>query len=182
MTYRNVVSAVVRALAAETINSAGGNDFEPKVQCAKQKGEIVGKEAAFLQDCWVHSRLRKSLSAAHWLALLAQYSTHPERKHEAIIIIAKAIKSPAPERFRHAAVVTWAMPKLPGVEGKRSTNVLPAGWYCMDSWLDEPTPERTQYRWKSGICKELKGMVDSALSEAQTILDSEGLIESNIAA
>ena len=51
MTYRNVVSAVVRALAAETISSAGGCDFEPKVQCAKQKGEIVGKEAAFLQDC-----------------------------------------------------------------------------------------------------------------------------------
>lgn len=182
MTYRNVVSAVVRALAAETISSAGGCDFEPKVQCAKQKGAIVGKEAAFLVDCMVFSRLRKGLAPAHWLALLAQYSTHAERKHDAIIVIAKAIKSPAPERFRHAAVVTWAMPKLPGVEGKRSTNVLPAGWYCMDSWLDEPTPERTQYRWKSGICKELKGMVDSALSEAQTILDSEGLIESNIAA
>jgi hypothetical protein len=62
MTYRNVVSAVVRALAAETINSAGGCDFEPKVQCAKQKGEIVGKEAAFLQDCWVFGRLHKSLT------------------------------------------------------------------------------------------------------------------------
>lgn len=30
MIYRNVISAVVRALAAETINSAGGCDFEPK--------------------------------------------------------------------------------------------------------------------------------------------------------
>ena len=182
MTYRNVVSAVVRALAAETINSAGGCDFEPKVQCAKQKGEIVGKEAAFLVDCMVFSRRRKGLAPAHWLALLAQYSTHTERKHDAIVAIAKTIKSPAPERFRHAAVVTWAMPKLPGQDGKRSTNVLPAGWYCMDNWLDEPTAERTQYRWKSAICKELKSMVDAALAEAQGILDAEGLIKDDIAA
>jgi hypothetical protein len=66
MTYRNVVSAVVRALAAETINSAGGCDFEPKVQCAKQKGEIVGKEAAFLTDCWVFGRLHKGLEASSY--------------------------------------------------------------------------------------------------------------------
>lgn len=176
MTYHNVVSAVVRALAAETINSAGGCDFEPKVQCAKQKGEIVGKEAAFLVDCMVHARLRAQLAAEHWLVLVAQYSTHTERKHEAIISIARAIRSPAPERFRHAAVVTWAMPKLPGQDGKRSTNVLPVGWYCMDNWLDEPIAERTQYRWKSAICKDLRRRVDEALSEVQVILDGEGLI------
>jgi hypothetical protein len=74
------------------------------------------------------------------------------------------------------------MPKLPGQEGKRSTNTLPAGWYCMDNWLDEPVAERTQYRWKSAICKELKGMVDAALAEAQGILDAEDLIETDIAA
>lgn len=176
MNYQNVVSAVVRALAAETINSAGGCDFEPKVQAAKQKGAIVGKEAAFLIDCMVHARLRTQLKSHHWLALVAQYSTHTERKHEAIITIAKAIRSPAPERFRHAAVVTWAMPKLPGQEGKRSTNILPEAWYCMDNWLDEPVAERTQYRWKAGICKDLKRRVDEALVEAQTILDEEGLI------
>ncbi|OZY60411.1 hypothetical protein CJF39_05890 [Pseudomonas lundensis] len=181
MTYRNVVAAVVRALAAETINSAGGCDFEPKVQCAKQKGEIVGKEAAFLVDCMVHARLRAQLAPDHWNALVAQYSTHAERKHAAIILIAKAIRSPAPERFRHAAVVTWAMPKLPGQESKRSTSVLPAGWYSMDNWLDDPVPERTQYRWKSAICKDLRRRVDEALSEAQGILDGEGLIAQNAA-
>ncbi|MFJ1573013.1 hypothetical protein ACIOAU_15740 [Pseudomonas sp. NPDC088322] len=177
MNYQNVVSAVVRALAAETINSAGGCDFEPKVQAAKQKGAIVGKEAAFLIDCMVHARLRTQLATEHWLVLVAQYSTHAERKHEAIIAIAKAIRSPAPERFRHAAVVTWAMPKLPGQEGKRSTNGLPAAWYCMDNWLDEPVAERTQYRWKAGLCKELRRRVDLALTEAQEILDAEGLIQ-----
>jgi hypothetical protein len=114
MTYRNVVSAVVRALAAETINSAGGCDFEPKVQVAKQKGEIVGKEAAFLQDCWVFGRLHKGLSAAHWRALVAKFSTHDERKHAAILELIKTVRSPAPQRFRECAVLTWAIPQVGG--------------------------------------------------------------------
>lgn len=181
MTYRNVVSAVVRALAAETINSAGGCDFEPKVQCAKQKGEIVGKEAAFLTDCWVFGRLHKSLAPQHWRALVAKFSTHTDRKHLAITEITKLYRSPAPERFRHCAIVTWAMPRLPGVEGKRSTNVLPAAWYEMDNWSDEPHPVKTQERWRRDIRKGLEAMVDQALTEAQHILDDEGLLLANAA-
>ncbi len=176
MTYRNVVSAVVRALAAETINSAGGNDFEPRVQCAKQKGEIVGKEAAFLQDCWVFGRLHKGLEPAQWRALVAKFSTHTDRKHAAIAELTRAISSPAPERFRHCAVVTWALPKLPGVEGKRSTNVLPSGWYEMDNWCEDPHPIKTQERWRRDIRKSLESAVDNALQAAQEILDHEGLI------
>lgn len=181
MTYRNVVSAVVRALAAETINSAGGNDFEPKVQCAKQKGEIVGKEAAFLQDCWVFGRLHKGLEPAQWRALVAKFSTHTDRKHAAIAELTRAIQSPAPERFRHCAVVTWALPKLPGVDGKRSTNVLPAAWYELDNWSDEPHPIKTQERWRRDIRKALESAVDNALQAAQEILDHEGLIGSEAA-
>ncbi len=114
MMYRNVISAVVRALAAETINSAGGCDFEPKVQAAKQKGEIVGKEAAFLTDCWVFGRLHKGLAPAHWRALVAKFSTHDERKHAAILELIKTVRSPAPQRFRECAVLTWAIPQVGG--------------------------------------------------------------------
>jgi hypothetical protein len=181
MTYRNVVAAVVRALAAETINSAGVCDFEPKVQCAKQKGEIVGKEAAFLVDCMVFSRLHKNLSPNHWRALVAKYSTHAERKHAAISEITKGYRSPAPERFRHCAIVTWAMPRLAGVEGKRSTNVLPAAWYEMDNWSDDPHPIKTQERWRRDIRKGLEAMVDEALTEAQHLLDHEGLLVADAA-
>jgi len=181
MTYRNVVSAVVRALAAETINSAGGCEFEPKVQCAKQKGEIVGKEAAFLTDCWVFGRLHKSLSAAHWRALVAKFSTHTDRKHAAIAELTKVMRSPAPDRFLHCAVITWALPKLPGVDGKRSTNVLPAGWYEMDNWSNEPHPIKTQERWRRDIRKALESSVDLALIEAQHILEHEGLVMSEVA-
>jgi len=181
MTYRNVVSAVVRALAAETINSAGGCDFEPKVQCAKQKGEIVGKEAAFLQDCWVFGRLHKGLEPAQWRALVAKFSTHTDRKHAAIAELTRAIQSPAPERFRHCAVVTWALPKLPGVEGKRSTNVLPAAWYEMSNWDEDERPEPTLRRWRASIRKTLEGQVDEALCAAQEILDREGLLMGDVA-
>lgn len=181
MIYRNVVAAVVRALAAETINSSGGCDFEPKVQAAKQRGEIVGKEAAFLMDCMVFSRLHKNLSAEHWRALVAKYSTHIDRKHAAITEITRAFRSPAPERFRHCAIVTWAMPRLAGVQGKRSTNVLPASWYEMDNWSDDPHPIKTQERWRRDIRKGLEGAVDVALAEAQHILEDEGILVANVA-
>lgn len=178
MTYRNVVAAVVRALAAETINSAGGCDFEPKVQCAKQKGEIVGKEAAFLTDCWVFGRLHKSLSAAHWRALVAKYSTHDERKHGAILELIKTVQSPATPRFRECAVLTWAIPQVAGAEGKRSAAVLPAAWYDITNWDNDGKPESTRYRWRSNIRKSLDDQVNEALTAAQELLDTEGLIES----
>lgn len=119
MTYRNVVAAVVRALAAETINSAGGNDFEPEVQCAKQKGEIVGKEAALLADCIVHRLLHAQLIPRHWNALVAKYSTHRGRKVDSIGRLVSVVKSPAPLRFTQQAVLVWAVPQqTKGVQRK----------------------------------------------------------------
>ncbi|MBA6150181.1 hypothetical protein [Pseudomonas juntendi] len=176
MNYQNVVSAVVRALAAETIKSAGGCDFEPKVQAAKQKGEIIGKEAAFLMDCWVFGRLHKNLSEEHWRHLVAKYSTHIDRKHAAIEEITRLHRSPAPKRFRHCAILTWAMPKLPGVDGKRSTSVLPAAWYDMSNWDNDGRPESTLRRWRNEIRKALEKEVNDALVEAQRILEVEGLL------
>jgi len=176
MIYRSVIAAVVRALAAETMSGMGGQDFEPKVQCAKQKGAIVGKEAALLVDCMLFSRLHKNLSAAHWLALVAKFSTHTDRKHDAIKELTRAVSSPAPEQFLKCAVVTWAIPKLPGAEGKRSVNTLQDKWYEMDNWSDDPAPIKTQERWRRDIRKALERQVDEALSEAQVILDNEGLL------
>ncbi len=179
MNYINIVTAVVRALSND--NMGGGMSFEPRVQDTKLKGEITGKDDQLLHDSMIRARLHNVLALEHWEILKAKFSPDLNHKREAIRAVRARVKSAAPERFRHAAVVTWAMPKLPGQEGKRSTNVLPSGWYCMDNWLDEPTAERTQYRWKAAICKELKSMVDGALAEAQAILDQEGLI-SDIAA
>ncbi len=176
MKYQNVVSAVVRALAAETINSAGGCDFAPKVQAARVPGAISGKEEAFLTDCWVHSRLHAMLSAEHWDALVSKYSTHMQRKHDSMMAMAGRMKSPAPARFVMCATATWAFPKLPGAEGKRSTNVLPAGWYELDRWDDNGRPQKTLERWRREIRRDLERQVDDALVEAHEILAREGIL------
>lgn len=115
MIYRNVVSAVVRALASEAINSAGGCDFEPKVQTSKLKGEITGKDAALLIDCMVHKVLHAQLSPRHWSALTAKYSTHKGRKVESIGRLIAVLRSPAPQLFTQRAVMVWAVPQIKGV-------------------------------------------------------------------
>ncbi|HEK1007196.1 TPA: hypothetical protein SMP92_000435 [Pseudomonas putida] len=111
MSYQNVVSAVVRALAAETINSAGGCNVEPRVQASKLKGEISGKDAALLADSIVHKLLHAQLSARHWNALVAKYSTHKGRKIDSIGRLVAIVPTPAPKRFTQQAVLVWAVPQ-----------------------------------------------------------------------
>ena len=111
MNYQNVISAVVRALAAETINSAGGCNVEPRVQTSKLKGEITGKDAALLADCIVHKLLHAQLSPRHWNALVAKYSTHRGRKIDSIGRLVAVVPSSAPKRFTQQAVLVWAVPQ-----------------------------------------------------------------------
>jgi hypothetical protein len=117
MNYHNVISAVVRALAAETINSSGGCNVEPRVQASKLKGEISGKDAALLADCIVHKLLHAQLSPRHWNALVAKYSTHRGRKIDSIGRLVAVVKTPAPQRFTQQAVLVWAVPQqLKGIQ------------------------------------------------------------------
>ncbi|VVM94611.1 hypothetical protein [Pseudomonas fluorescens] len=111
MNYHNVISAVVRALAAETINSSGGCNVEPRVQASKLKGEISGKDAALLADCIVHKLLHAQLSPRHWNALVAKYSTHRGRKIDSIGRLVAVVNTPAPQRFTQQAVLVWAVPQ-----------------------------------------------------------------------
>ena len=127
MIYRNVISAVVRALAAETINSAGGCNVEPRVQTSKLKGEIAGKDAALLADCIVHKLLHAQLSPRQWSALVAKYSTHRGRKIDSIGRLVSAVKSPAPLRFTQQAVLVWAVPQqAKGIQRHTPEFVAPA--------------------------------------------------------
>ena len=111
MNYHNVISAVVRALAAETINSSGGCNVEPRVQASKLKGEISGKDAALLADCIVHKLLHAQLAPRHWNALVAKYSTHRGRKIDSIGRLVAVVKTPAPQRFTQQSVLVWAVPQ-----------------------------------------------------------------------
>lgn len=123
MNYQNVVSAVVRALAAETMSGVGGGDFEPKVQASKLKGEITGKDAAMLVDCWVHARLHSKLIPRHWNALTARFSTHKAKKVDAIGKLVPLIATQAPNLFRYKAVTAWAIPPVKGVQAQSGNEV-----------------------------------------------------------
>lgn len=116
MKYQSVLAAVVRALAAETMSGVGGGDFEPKVQSSKLKGEITGKDAAMLVDCWVHARLHSKLIPRHWNALTARFSTHKAKKVDAIGKLVPLIATQAPNLFRYKAVTAWAIPPVKGVQ------------------------------------------------------------------
>ena len=116
MKYQSVLAAVVRALAAETVSGVGGGDFEPKVQASKLKGEITGKDAAMLVDCWVHARLHSKLIPRHWSALTARFSTHKAKKVDAIGKLVPLIATQAPSLFRYKAVTAWAIPPVKGVQ------------------------------------------------------------------
>lgn len=151
MIYRDVISAVIRALASETINSAGGCDFEPKVQTSKLKGEITGKDAALLIDCIVHKVLHARLSPRHWNALTAKYSTHKGRKVESIGRLVAVLRSPAPQLFTQKAVIVWAIPKIKGVRRQAVKVVAPT------PRIDEKHPGK--WGWHNAA---VRGTVDRA--------------------
>lgn len=123
MKYQSVLTAIVRALAAETMSGVGGGDFEPKVQASKLKGEITGKDAAMLLDCWVHARLHSKLIPRHWNALTARFSTHKAKKVDAIGKLVPLIASQAPNLFRYKAVTAWAIPPVKGVQAQSGHEV-----------------------------------------------------------
>ncbi|MEX5322686.1 MULTISPECIES: hypothetical protein [Pseudomonas putida group] len=123
MKYQSVLAAVVRALAAETMSGVGGGDFEPKVQSSKLKGEITGKNAAMLVDCWVHARLHSKLIPRHWNALTARFSTHKAKKVDAIGKLVPLIATQAPNLFRYKAVTAWAIPPVKGVQAQSGHEV-----------------------------------------------------------
>jgi hypothetical protein len=123
MKYQSVLAAVVRALAAESMSGVGGGDFEPKVQASKLKGEITGKDAAMLVDCWVHARLHSKLIPRHWNALTARFSTHKAKKVEAIGKLVPLIATQAPNLFRYKAVTAWAIPPVKGVQAQSGQEV-----------------------------------------------------------
>ncbi|WP_145256969.1 hypothetical protein [Pseudomonas sp. DE0157] len=123
MKYQSVLAAIVRALAAEAMSGVGGGDFEPKVQASKLKGEVTGKDAAMLLDCWVHARLHSKLIPRHWNALTARFSTHKAKKVDAIGKLVPLIATQAPNLFRYKAVTAWAIPPVKGVQAQSGHEV-----------------------------------------------------------
>jgi hypothetical protein len=129
----------------------------------------------------IRARLHATLAPEHWEILKAKFSPDLNHKRESIRAVRTRVKTPAPERFRDAAVLTWAMPKLPGKDGKRSATTLPAEWYETDRWCDDPVPERTKQRWRRDISIGLEAEVNKALAIAQEALEPLGIFREQVA-
>lgn len=168
MKYHNVISAVVRALAADTINSAGGCDFEPKVQCAKQKGEIVGKEAALLADCIVHKLLHAQLSQRHWNALVAKYSTHRGRKIDSIGRLVPVVPTPAPKRFTQQAVMVWAVPEQKKGVQRVAAQAKPVE--AMECQVDCDCKDICKWEWRNNAAA---AAVERANKHARSVAEAK---------
>lgn len=183
--YSSVLSAVVSALAAETIDNTAKQAWQKLYRPGHEDGvplaslmsrhDVVGRAEA---DCWVYARLHSLLIPRHWNVLVAKYSTHKGRKIQATCALIPLIASPAPHLFVSKAVAAWAIPPMKGKEGRRSSDVavLPKAFYDMNGWDPEAHPERTRRRWRSGIAAVLDEMVGEALAAAGTILAAEGLL------
>lgn len=121
--YRDVLSAVVRCLAAECIDNTAKQAWQKLYSAHAEEGagiEVLGRLDGVevidsnLVDCLVFTVLHKKLKERHWHALVAKYSTHKARKVEAIGKLLPLIATPAPKLFLYKAVTAWAVPKLKG--------------------------------------------------------------------
>lgn len=192
MIYSSVLAAVVSALAAEAIDNTskqawqklyepGSEDGHDMAILSRsvERGEITRIEA----DCWVFARLHSQLKPRHWDVLVARFSTHKGRKVQAISRLIPMVASHAPKLFITSAVTAWAIPRMKGADGKRSSDmiVLPAQFYDVNRWDPEARPERTRRRWRKGIEDLLGQMVDEALKASADILNHEGLSMENAA-
>jgi len=129
MIYTSVSSAVVSAMAAEAKSRTAGQAWQ-KLYSPHEPGDLAslvrgGGESMDrgLVDDWIAARLHHLLSPRHWNALAAKYSTHKQRKVEAIAHLKAVVSTSAPALFLFKAVTAWAIPKLPGARLKEAASV-----------------------------------------------------------
>jgi hypothetical protein len=170
MIYTSILSAIVSALAAEAIDNTSKQAWQELYQPGFEDSQDfatlsrsfnAGSLSRMDVDCWVFARLHSQLKVRHWDVLVAKYSTHRASKVRSISRLHPLIASHAPKLFVVSAVAAWAIPKLKGADGKRSSDmiVLPSEFYDVNRWDPEARPERTRRRWKKGIEDALEVLI-----------------------
>ena len=179
MIYKNVVSAVVSILSAESMTDVGGQRFEnePVAMGALLSGELTESDRQ-LVNFWMCARLKKQLIPAHWDVLVAKYSGQKGQKLSATAKLKIRVSTPAPMRFISYAVFAWALPKKKGVDSKCSEDSLqaPRWLHDMNLWDEDARPERTRRRWRKGIFDTLDDLLLEALAAAEEVLKDEGVL------
>lgn len=178
--YRDVMPAIVRVIAADTMDSTARQSWQKLIERKVDGGfrALLGARDQFDFDCILHALLHRELTSAEWDVLYAKYSTHDRRRLDAINRLIPKISAPCPHLFLTKAVYTWAIPKLKGKEGKRSTHVLrlPDGFYDINTWDMDARPDSTRSRWRRGIWKSLDALEEQAVVRVTEILEREQLI------
>lgn len=172
MIYRNVLSALIRALATDAPGKVSACWKDPAMVPSSGGGDGASNDD-FIADCILHARMRRRLSELHYRVLTARYSPDFNRQLDAVAALLGWVKSPAPVRFRHAATATWALPKQQGsslTDRKLSITTLPEAWYCMDNWSSSAHPIKTQERWRRQIRRDLDRLLDDALMEMEELI------------
>lgn len=199
--YRDVMSTLVRVLAADNIDNTTKQNWQKLIDAELStsgfKSVLSGREK-FDFDCALYALLHRELKKEHWDLLVAKYSTHKANKVAAIGRTVPRISSSASRLFVYKAVTAWFIPKLKGIQVqaatgdaktqklkqanqaqyvKRSTDmiVLPAEFYDMNSWDSEARPESTRRRWRNGIYNSLDAIEEAALIHVTEIFDREEL-------
>lgn len=149
MIYSSVLAAVVSALAAEAIDNTSKQAWQELYQPGSEDGHDLATLSRSVEqggvtrmdaDCWVFARLHSLLKPRHWDVLVAKFSTHKGRKVQSIGRLQPLVASHAPSLFIVSAVTAWAIPKLKGADGKRSSDmiVLPVEFYDITAGTRRP--------------------------------------------
>lgn len=179
--YQSVQAAIVRALAADAIDNSAKQSWQKMVDGlppGSMRGSLLSAQDQFDFDCILHAWLHRELTLAEWNVLVARYSTNDKRRIECIGKAVPRIVSPAPRLFVFKAVTVWAVPKMKGKEGKRSTKmlILPAEFYDMNTWDLDGRPDSTRSRWRRDIFKQLEQLEEAAVVRVTEILEREELL------
>jgi hypothetical protein len=172
--------AIVRVLAADAIDNTAKQSWQKLIDREQQGGlsSLLSSQDRFDFDCILHAWLHRELSPAEWDVLVSRFSTHDARRVASIGRLVPRIVSPAPPLFVYKAVTAWAIPKMKGKEGKRSTAmlILPAEFYDINTWDTEGRPESTRSRWRRDINKRLEALQEQAVVHVTEILEREQLL------
>lgn len=175
--YRDVEHGVVRAMTLDAISLHKGAAWQNKY---KPDGWEPGKSdnpcpldrmEQLAQDTMTRALIRRVLSPLHWNLLVAFYTVSntaglQQERAQAIQHLARSAPGKSHTLFRIKCVTAWAVEKLPD------------GFMLLHTWdnLDNPTPEKTLYRWRSDMRRWLREEMDKAFHSAGIVLGEAGLI------
>ena len=173
MIYRDAGHCIARVMSIETNDGTAKSGWQMKYQSGwpeiRNPSELTAEER-LTQDCMARAILHKYLPDELWHALVAKYSINDMEVAESVRWLVPRVVSPAPHLFKTKCVTCWAVPRR-----------LPAGFYEIQSWDSDGTPDGTLRRWKSLTTRWLNERVNQAHVQVEAIIQAQGLMIAEVA-